>query len=702
MTLYAPIGENDVDMNAASRPGLTASSSVNSAPLAPASRTGPLLVAWSLVVVPLVALGVVVWMLSLSDPPDPRDLVFLLSTVVPLIAFQLVGTLVVRRMPRNVVGWVYVASPALVGIGLSARLGTVLVELTGPTDGVSTGWLASTGDALFALGVGTLGVFGLLLFPDGRLPGRRWRWLVVFGCASVGITVVAQALQPHLGFGRSVVEQVGGYATIGVGVSVVAAAISLVLRYRRALDQERAQLAWLGLAAALLIVTLSAGFLLDLAGLGESVLGQVTRFMTFLSIGGIPVSIGFALLRKGLYGAAPMLGSSVVYTILTLLLASVFGVVVGLVAFLFPGEERLGGALLAAAVVAIIVQPLREKVQGRVNRLFYGYRDEPYRAMTKLGQRLSGATPESLLSEIAETIASSVRVPGVGVEMVTSQGTVRVDHGELNHEVAEIAMVSGGSTVGRLLVASREPGRPLGEVDVRLVEDLAAQAAIAVEASRLAFELQESRRGIVTAREDERLRIRRDLHDGLGSTLTGIGLGLHAASRELTDGEPAQRILEHLIDETSSAVQEVRRIVAGLSAPLLDELGLEGALRQYADRITQRSPALGVEVHFDSTDKDLPSAVEAAVFGIVSEALTNVARHSMAEHCTVRTWVDGNLQIEIVDDGVGLSAPASPGNGISSMEQRADELGGRVTIDSEPGGGTRVRAQLPLMSSEAM
>ena len=206
----------------------------------------------------------------------------------------------------------------------------------------------------------------------------------------------------------------------------------------------------------------------------------------------------------------------------------------------------------------------------------------------------------------------------------------------------------------------------------------------------------------MTAREDERLRIRRDLHDGLGSTLTGIGLGLHAASRELTDGEPAQRILEHLIDETSSAVQEVRRIVAGLSAPLLDELGLEGALRQYADRITQRSPALGVDVHFDSTDKDLPSAVEAAVFGIVSEALTNVARHSMAEHCTVRTWVDGDLQIEIVDDGVGLSHGASPGNGLSSMQQRADELGGRVTIDSEPGGGTRVMARLPLMSSEVM
>ena len=702
MTLGVPKGENAVDMNAASRPGFTVSPSDGNTSLAQVSRAGPPLVAWSLVVVPLVALGVVVWLLSLSDPPDPGDLVFLVSTVVPLIAFQLVGTLVVRRMPRNLVGWVYVVSPALVGIGLSAQLGAVLLEVTGPVDGGSPSWLAIPGDALFSLGVGTLGVFGLLLFPDGRLPGRRWRWLAVFGCAALGLTVVAQALQAHLESGSSLIEQVSGYATIGVGVSVVAAAVSLVLRYRRALDQERAQLAWLGLAAALLAVTLSAGFLLDVAGLGESVPGQVTRFMTFLSIGGIPVSIGFALLRRGLYGAAPVLGSSVVYTILTLLLASVFGVVVGLVAFLFPGEERLGGALLATAVVAIVVQPLRERVQRRVNRLFYGYRDEPYRAMTKLGQRLGRAEPESVLSEIAETIASSLRVPGVAVEMITSQGTVRVDHGELKNEVAQIALVSGGSTVGRLVVASREPGRPLGEVDVRLLEDLAAQAAIAVEASRLAFELQESRRGIVTAREDERLRIRRDLHDGLGSALTGIGLGLHAASRELTQDDPAQRILEHLIEETSSAVQEVRRIVAGLSAPLLDELGLEGALRQHADRLTQRSPTLEVQVYFDSIDEDLPSAVEAAVFGIVSEALTNVARHSKAEHCTVRIQVNGDLQIEVADDGVGLNAGASPGNGISSMQQRADELGGRVTIDSAPKGGTRVRAQLPLMSSEAM
>jgi signal transduction histidine kinase len=242
----------------------------------------------------------------------------------------------------------------------------------------------------------------------------------------------------------------------------------------------------------------------------------------------------------------------------------------------------------------------------------------------------------------------------------------------------------------------------LGDADVRLLVDLAAQAAIAVEASRLALELHDSRRGIVTAREDERLRIRRDLHDGLGSTLAGIGLGLHAATRELSQGDPAYRMLEDLIAETTSAVKEVRRIVAGLRAPLLDEFGLESALRQQADRLTQRSSTLEIEMYFDSANSHIPSAVEGAVFGIVSEALTNVARHSMAKHCTVRIQVAEDVQIEVVDDGAGFSPEASTGNGVSSMRQRAEELGGHVTITSDPTRGTRVQAQLPAVFLEAI
>lgn len=676
---------------------------------------GSEVVAWFLLVVPLVGLGIVVWLLSLHDPPDPGDLTFLLSVVAPLVAFQLVGTFVVKRTPRNRVGWVYVLAPALVAVALTAQLGGVLVELLDAIVGSWQGWLALAGSALFALGVGVLGVFGLLLFPDGRLPGHRWRWLAAFGGASVGVAVVAQALKPDLGPGgsisnpitvgsmASVVGQVSDYAAIAVGFAVVASAVSLILRYRRALSHEKSQLAWLGLVAAMLVITLATGFILNLAGLGESVLGQVTRVVTFLCIFAIPVSIGFALLRRGLYGAAPVLGSSLVYTVLTFLLASVFGVVVGLVAFLFPGEERLGGALLAAAVVAIIVQPLREWIQRRVNRLFYGYREEPYRAVVSLGQRLGGAaTPESVLGEIADTIAISLRVPAVSVEMITSGGIVRVDRGERHHDVTEIPLVSGDRTVGRLIVGSREPGRALGDADVRLLEDLAVQAAIAVEASRLALELHESRRGIVTAREDERLRIRRDLHDGLGSTLAGIGLGLHAASRELAQSDPAHGILEDLIAETTSAVQDVRRIVAGLRAPLLDELGLENALRQQADRLTQRSPTLDIELYFDSASSLISSAVEGAVFGIVSEALTNVARHSMAKHCTVRIQVAEDVQIEVVDDGAGFSPEISTGNGVSSMRQRAEELGGHVTIASDSIRGTRVQAQIPSVFLEAI
>jgi len=212
-----------------------------------ARTRGPAFVAWFLLVAPLVVLGVVVWLLSLHDPPDPGDLTFLLSVVAPLVAFQLVGAFVVKRTPPNLVGWVYVAAPALVAVALLAQLGGVLIEVTDALSGRWSGWLALAGNGLFALGVGILGVFGLLLYPDGRLPDQRWRWLAAFGGASVGVAVGAQALQPDLGSGGSisnpitvglmanVIAQVGDYAAIAVGLAVVGSAVSLILRYRRAL-----------------------------------------------------------------------------------------------------------------------------------------------------------------------------------------------------------------------------------------------------------------------------------------------------------------------------------------------------------------------------------------------------------------------------------------------------------------------------------
>lgn len=672
-------------------------------------RKGASFAAWSLAVASPVMIGIALWLGSGQEVSSGFDLTTFISLGALFVAFPLVGALVAGRMPRNPTGWIYSASPALIAAGVLAILTASLIQSASSDAGSWPGWWAMLGSALFALGVGVLGVFGLLLFPDGHLPGRGWRWSAAFGAVSICVTVWTLALAPRLvddplivnpvdlGSIGGVIDEIGAYAVLAVGLAVMVAALSLVARYRRSTGPEKTQLSWLGLVSALLVVALVAGFVVNAAGLDDSAIGLTVRVVTWISVLGVPVSIGFAVLRRGLYGAAPMVTRSVVYMVLTILLASVFGVVVGATTMLFPGDQRLGGVLLAAAVVAVIVQPLRDRVQRRVTRLFYGYRDEPYRAMLGLGRRLGDAsTPENVLAEIADAIAVSLRVPSVSVEMITSRDTVRVDHREPRHGVTEVPLSVRGDVVGRLIVGHREPGQKLGNADLHLLEVLATQAAIAVEASRLALELQESRNGLVAAREDERLRIRRDLHDGLGSALTGVGLGLHAAASQLGADDPAHRLLEDLIVEIGAAIEEVRRIVADLRPPLLDELGLEGAICEQAQRLSHRTGTLAIVVDVDKAVSGLPTAIEAAAYRIATEALTNVAKHSGAQHCAVRITVPEQVHVEVVDDGIGLGPGSSSGNGISSMHRRAEELGGVCAVYDAPGGGTRVEARLPV------
>ncbi|MDQ3723711.1 MAG: sensor histidine kinase, partial [Actinomycetota bacterium] len=266
-------------------------------------------------------------------------------------------------------------------------------------------------------------------------------------------------------------------------------------------------------------------------------------------------------------------------------------------------------------------------------------------------------------------------------------------------EVERVPLVSRGDTVGRLVVESRAAGESLRSDELRLLADLARQAATAVDAARLTNDLQRSRERLVVAREEERRRLRRDLHDGLGPTLAAVVLQLdNARALVREDPEVTSAMLAALRDAAQEAIGDVRQLVYGLRPPALDELGLVPAIREQAARMN--GDERGVQIRVEGPDEltELPAAVEVAAFRIAVEAITNVVRHADANTCVVQLALNGNLEVDVHDDGTARDGyPA--GVGISSMRERATELGGSFTITPARQRGTRVHVTLPLSDS---
>ena len=325
---------------------------------------------------------------------------------------------------------------------------------------------------------------------------------------------------------------------------------------------------------------------------------------------------------------------------------------------------------------------------------------EPYEALARLGRLVeeSGGT-ESALDSVVKAIADSLRLPYVALELRLGDGwrQAAVYSHDIPSEVTAFPLISQRETVGRLVVGTRSRDDRLGPDDERLLADLARQAGPATHAVALRQALDASRAGLVTAREEERRRLRRDLHDGLGPTLAGLTLGLDTA-RARAEGQPElQELLGRLKAETQRAVTDVRRIVYGLRPPALDEFGLVGSLREEVGRLRHEAPALTVTL--DAPDEglaDLPAAVEVACYRIVTEALTNVTRHAHATRCSVQINLDHGLDVDVRDDGVGLPEGWRTGVGIASMRERVTELGGKLAIEPCLPHGTRITACLPI------
>ena len=352
----------------------------------------------------------------------------------------------------------------------------------------------------------------------------------------------------------------------------------------------------------------------------------------------------------------------------------------------------------------MLFQPLRERLQRAVNHLVYGKRDDPYTVLSELGERLEARlAPETALSTIVDTVATELKLPYAAISLEQDNEFVTAaEYVDPVDDPIVLLLTYQTTPVGRLILSSRVPGEAFSVSDRKLLEDLARQAAVTVYAARLNADLQKSRERLVTAREEERRRLRRDLHDGLGPRLAAQTL--KAGSARLLyerDAEAADALLSNLESDIEATLSEIRRLVYDLRPPALDELGLIGTLRDTAERHTsQAAKRLEVLVRAPDELPPLSAAVEVAAYRIVQEALANVTRHAAATECLIRISVPRGLEIEVCDDGIGIPEEHHAGVGLHSMCERAEELGGSFSIGRTSTGGTRVLARLPLPDHE--
>ncbi|NYJ00044.1 signal transduction histidine kinase [Nocardioides thalensis] len=562
------------------------------------------------------------------------------------------------------------------GSFLSVWIAAVLLVF--PSGRLLPGWHGIV--ARMSLGLGVLACLALLVMPfepqvedDKRLP----RSVDIDPTSIDALSGIAETAQPIV---------VGGlYASFITGL------VLIIVRYRRSRGITRDRMRWLAWATVVIVA-------FELVTMTVLPIPGTDFFGSFVALvlPGAAMTVG--VVRPQLVPIEDLLGRTVVLTVV--LAALVAADVVVLAALTLVLDDDLTQAQVVAVVLLVAVVlygPLRQRLSAFVRRRMLGERDNPYDALAGLSSTLETTDdPREQLAAVAQAVASAFGVRFVSLEVDWSSGDRTVTtFGERPAAVRTLPITYRGAQVGRLVLPARGVRSRLSARDEQLLGDLVRQAAVAARTGQLAEEVQHSRERLVTAREEERRRIRRDLHDGLGPALSGVVFQLEAA-RMAVDADPAaaRDQLSGITEHVQGIVADVRRLVHDLRPPALDDRGLVGALKQQADR-------LDVPLAVDAPELDgrLPAAVEVAAYRIVGEALTNVARHAQAEVARLRLELDDdNLLVELADDGVGISADRQAGVGLVGLRERAAELGGSSEVLCPPDGGTVVRARLPLLT----
>jgi signal transduction histidine kinase len=613
------------------------------------------------------------------------------ADLVLAIAFPLVGLLVIAHQPRNLVGWLLLICSTMGPYLLAGQYALRTADSPTPVTGLAT-WYSVWGFAPYFV----LWALTPMHFPDGELPGPRWRWVRAGLVALLATLVLARMFAPvdsdvSPGLANPIGVAGAGWlnvVTLASAVSLailggIAGALAVVQRSRRTRGAERRALRWLQLGVAWLVTA-------NVVNLALTAYGHGSDLLFALGMLGLVVALGVGVIRHQLFDVGAGLRRSLVNAVLVGLLGVAAIAILG-AAGAGPQPERL--ALVAVAVAALLAAAAHDQLQRVVDRLVFGQRQDPQAVLSTLRRRLDLATgPMDALRQLAHGLRETLRLPYVRVEP-SAPALAAVSSGTATVDVLELPARESGTVLGRLVVGRRSAGSRFNRRERRALEAVADQVGTLLRQAELSAELQARREELVTTREDERRRLRRDLHDGIGPSLAGIAMQLDRLAGRLTDHPELAARAEAARDDLRRTVTSVRRIVDGLRPPALDDVGLRGALTQLTGQYESRARLCS-----PPDLPDLPAATEAAAYLIAGEALTNAMRHSSCRRCDVEVTIDHPwLVVTVTDDGTGIPEAARAGVGLTSMRDRAAEAGGLLEVTATAA-GTTVRTHLPLGS----
>jgi signal transduction histidine kinase len=539
--------------------------------------------------------------------------------------------------------------------------------------------------------VGELYLFFFFLFPDGKF---RPRWLMI--PAFIG-------LAGHIGiyfFQGSIIDPSTWPTFLRTGVWIglhLLVLYSQIFRYRQAeTKQLKRQIIWFAVSMAGFVVSVIALLLYSSFG-GNGLLKLVMWFVYYMALLFMPFSIGIAILEQRQRHLSTLFNRTIVYSFVTIFVMGTYVLIVGSLGILLNNQNNIFISLLATGIVAVLFQPLRVKIQQSVNRLVYGDREDPYKILSGLTERLElTMTNSSVLPIIVEEAAKALKLPFAAIDIRVDGNFERIAlYGEDIHVKTEFPLKLQDETVGLFIVGTRSLEDTLPPEKVYLLNDLLRQLTMAVHAVQISGELQRSRVKLVSLREDERRRLRRDLHDGLGASLASISLQMDTLIYQ-NQVDAKERLIE-LQGNLRAAIGDIRQLVYNLRPPALDELGLIFALKEMIYQFADSS----VKVLIETPDEDLQlhAAIEVASYRIVQEAVTNAVKHSNGSFCRVTIEpVDQHLVITIKDNGQGIPDNHKSGVGLHSMRERAEEVDGKFMFKNE--NGTVIRVRLPLWKEE--
>lgn len=643
---------------------------------------------------------------------------------VAFLAFSLVGALITVRRPGNRVGAIFLAS----GIALQSWILTYRYAAYGlevrTGDQLPGSELAAWSAAWIVMpGLGLALVALPLVYPDGHLVSSKHRPVALFaGCALVFAALTWATVPGPVDRFEGVVNPVGvgvvgrlGLDGAGWFLTVCAVVVSTgsqLIRYVRSEGRERRQIQWLALVAVIAVIAIVTTTVASETG--TAVAGSVADVLFPVGLACLPVAAVVAICFHDLYDLDVVVSKTITFGVVAVFVVGTYVVVVvGIGAAVgSAGEPNLALSVFATAVVAIAFQPVLIRVRSLADRLIYGDRAPPYEVLASLAHRMGDALdPYAVLPEMASMVTAGTGAERTDIWLVIGEEMQRVSTSSPDTPAPTRVMLDDGLRVAgdaacvvevrrhdRLLGAITvvmPPGVAMTSTEVRLLDDLGAQAGLVLSNVRLVEELKSSRQRLVSAQDVERRRLERNIHDGVQQRLLALALNLKMLSARTRDETTDALVdaLEAAAVDAQDALTDLRQLARGIHPAIVTEGGLVAALDSLAERVP-------IPVDLDAPDTGrLPTTVEVTIYYVVAEALANVVKHAAASRTgiTLRRR-DERVVVRITDDGAGGAEPA-PGSGLSGLTDRVEALGGRFTIDSHPGTGTLIEADLPCRSS---